>query len=116
MPYFLKLKEEQIEPIEFLSMGEVADLCKKSKEALKKLTERGILPDANFRSPKVLVKRGDRKGEYIDGYRLYSKDFLVPKLVSFIKKNISRGKQVTLEQRSELINMFKEEREYYANN
>lgn len=113
MPYFLRLSaDEEAEPIEFLSLGELAKLCGKSKEAFKKLTERGIMPDANFRTPKALIKRGKKKGQYIKGYRLYSKDFLAPKMVEFMK-GVSRGKQITLEQRSELMTMFQQEREHF---
>lgn len=110
MPYILKITKEK-PPIEFLSLGELAEICGKSKEALKKLIFRGILPDANFRTPRIKSKTGDM----IEGYRLYSKDILVPKLSEYIKKNIHRGKLITIEQRSELINLFEEEREYFNN-
>ena len=114
MPYSLIVKADK-DPVEFISLGELAKLCGKSREAIKKLTERGIMPDANFRSPKVLIRKGEKKGQYIDGYRLYSKTFLVPKLVPFIKSNISRGKLVTLDQRAKLISMFQSERDYFIN-
>ena len=109
--YLLKVSSKAgAKPVEFLTMGEVAKLCKKSRDALKKLTDRGILPDANFRTPNILVKSGGRQGQFIEGYRLYSKDILVPKLVPYIKKNIKKGVLITREQRLELIEMFKEER------
>lgn len=109
--YLLKVSSKAgAKPIEFLTMGEVAKLCKKSRDALKKLTDRGILPDANFRTPNILVKSGERQGQFIEGYRLYSKDILVPKLVPYIKKNIKKGVLITREQRLELIEMFNEER------
>lgn len=109
--YLLKVSSESnSKPVEFLTMGEVAKLCNKSRDALRKLTERGILPDANFRSPDILIKNGENKGETIEGYRLYSKDILVPKLVPYIKENIKKGVLITREQRLELIEMFNEER------
>lgn len=111
MPYFLKLSEDT-EPIEFLSIGEVAELCNRKKVSLVKLTARGIMPEANFRTPPSQIKRGLRKGQYIKGYRLYSKEFLVPRIVEFMK-GVVQGKQITLEQRSELITMFQKEREFY---
>jgi len=114
MPYSLRLSnDEKAKPVEFLSLGELADLCGKSKEALKKLTERGILPEANFRSPKSLIKKGHKKGQYIPGYRLYSKEFLAPKIAEFVKSKVSRGKLITLEQRAELMIMFQQEREHF---
>lgn len=113
MPYFLKLSEsEKEEPIEFVSMGELANICGRSKHTIKKLIERGIMPDANFRTPKALIKRGEKKGEYILGYRLYSKHFLAPKIAKFME-GVSRGKQVTPEQKSELVSIFQSEREYF---
>ena len=112
MPYLLRLSSDTTTaPVEFLTMGEVALLCGKSTDALKKLTQKGILPDANFRTQKILIKNGERQGEYIDGYRLYSKNFLVPKLAPYIKKNIMQVIQITRHQRLDLIDMFNEERE-----
>lgn len=113
MSYFLKLSANEIEqPIEFYSLGELAKLCGKSKEALKKLTERGIMPEANFRTPKSLIRKGKKEGQYIKGYRLYSKEFIAPKIIKFMR-GVSRGKQITLEQRSELMSIFQEERDYF---
>lgn len=112
MPYFLRVKPDQsAPPIEFLTIGELAGLCGKSKDALKKLTDRGILPDANFRTPRIEIKRGEGLGKTREGYRLYSKDVLIPKLVPYIKKNFKRGILITRDQRLELLNMFREERE-----
>ena len=105
MSYKLRLPNKT-EPIEFLTIGEVAKLCNKSTDALKKLTQRGILPDANFRTPPIKTKNG----EETDGYRLYSKDFLVPKLVDFLKNKVSQGVTITHEQQTELYEMFSEER------
>jgi len=114
MSYSLRLTQDRnTEPVNFLTMGEVAHLCGKSTDSLKKLTLRGILPDANFRTPKIKIKRGDNQGTEREGYRLYSKDFLVPILVPYIKKNFKRGILITREQRLELITMFSEERDFY---
>ena len=111
MPYLLRLSNNSAsEPIEFLTMGEVAKLCGKSTDALKKLTQKGILPDANFRTPKILINRGERQGQYREGYRLYSKEFLVPILAPYIKKHFKQGIQITREQKLELITMFNNER------
>lgn len=97
--------------VEFLTLGELANECGKSKDALKSLIDRGIMPDANYRTPATVSKNGDT----IEGYRLYSKEFLVPRLVPYIQKNISRGKLITIEQRSEMLTMFADEREYFEN-
>lgn len=112
MSYFLRLSSDKnSEPIEFLTMGEVAKLCGKSTDALKKLTQRGILPDANFRTPKIAIKKGSSQGNLRDGYRLYSKHTLVPILAPYIKKHFKRGVLITREQRLELIEMFNNERQ-----
>jgi len=50
----------------------------------------------------------------IEGYRLYSKNVLAPKLSKYIRENIHRGKLVTIEQRSALIILFEEEREHFS--
>lgn len=114
--YKLKVSAREDAPyIEFITMGELAKLCGKSKETLKKLTNRGILPDSNFRTNPVEIKRGERQGEYIEGYRLYSKQFLVPKLAPYLKKNIKRGVMITREQHLEIIEMFNWERETLLN-
>lgn len=102
-------------PVEFLTLGELAELCGKSTDTLRKLTKRGILPDANFRTPPTIVKNGADQGKEIEGYRLYSKEYLIPKLVPYIKKNIKQGIMITREQRLDLINMFNEERSQILN-
>ena len=106
MSYTLRLPNKA-EPVEFLTIGEVAKLCNKSTDALKKLTQRGILPDANFRTPTTYTN----DGKEIEGFRLYSKDYLVPELVDFIKKKVRRGVTITVEQKTELYDMFGRERE-----
>lgn len=110
MPYKLKITKDK-PAIEFISLGELADMCDKSKDAFKKLIMRGVLPDANFRTPKTF----DKNGNEVEGHRLYSKDVLVPKLVPYIRKNITQGKLVNIQQKSELITLFEEEREYFEN-
>lgn len=112
MPQTMKLKPGG-DSYEFLTMGELADLMGRSKDSLKKLTEKGIIPDSNFRTKKVLINTGARKGEYIEGYRLYSKDFLAPMLVDFFKEEVRQGKQITIEQKSKLITMFEMERDHF---
>lgn len=97
---------------EFLTMGELAELCGRSRESIKKLTEKGILPEANFRTKSVTIKKGAKTGQQIRGYGLYSKDFLAPMLAEFLKEEISRGKQITIEQKSKLMTMFESEREH----
>lgn len=105
MSYILTLPNKD-EPVEFLTIGEVAKLCNKSTDALKKLTQRGILPDANFRTPPIINKNGVET----EGYRLYSKEVLVPRLVEFLKTKVSQGVTITHEQQRELYKMFSEER------
>lgn len=98
------------QPIVFLTLGELAKLSGKSRHAIQDLIVRGLLPESNFRTPKIPIKRGERAGGYIDGYRLYSKDYLIPKLAPYLKKNIKRGIPITREQQLQLIEMFKEEK------
>lgn len=113
MPFFLRL-QGQPEAIEFLTINELASLCGRKKNSFLRLTESGKFPEANYRTPKAQIKAGKRQGQWIAGKRLYSKEFLVPKIVEFWKKNIKRGLRITIEQRSELMTMFEKEVEYYS--
>lgn len=101
MSFQLKLSNEpNAKKIVFVTIGELATLAGRTKESLKKLTDRGILPESNYRTRK--------------GYRLYSKEFLVPRLVPYLKK-IKQGVEVTPDQRVDLKVMFTEERSHYKN-
>ena len=100
--------------VEFLTISEVTKLCGRSKHSFIKLIDRGIMPDANFRTANKKIKRGLNKGNTIKGDRLYSKDFLVPKVVKIFKE-IQQGKVITPEQRLELCTAFVDERNYYIN-
>lgn len=70
----------------------------RSRDALLKLIDRGIMPDANFRDAQ-------------DG-RLYSKDVLVPALRE-IFKGIGQGKAITIAQRQEILQAFDDERKFF---
>ena len=114
MPYSLKLSNDtEAEAVVFISIGELAELAGRKRVTIRKLIENGIMPDANFRTPRCKINKGLRKGEFIEGYRLYSKDFLAPKLVKFLKEEVTQGKKITIEQRLKLIKLFQEERDYY---
>jgi hypothetical protein len=101
-------------PVEFLTLKELAKACGgRSRYAFEELMDRGIIPDANFRSPSRLIQRGDNMGQEVRGSRLYSKDFLVPKLVT-IFKDIAQGKPITPQQRMDIATAFQEEKEFYT--
>lgn len=113
MSVFLRLSSEA-EPVEFITLGDLAKRCGRSKDALKDLIERGIMPDSNFRTKSLVVeKEGDNFGKPILGRRLYSKEYIVPKLVEYFKKNIKQGKLITVQQRSELATIFEEELKHF---
>lgn len=113
MSYRLKLHANDEEATEFISMSELAKLCNRSKDSLKKLTERGILPESNYRTSKSLITVGAKKGQYIKGHRLYSKNFLAPKIAEFMG-GVTQGKKITTEQKMELINMFQAEKDNFS--
>ena len=115
MGYSLSLPNSS-EPVEFITLGELAKKCGKKKDTLIKLINRNILPDANFRTGGITIKKGDRAGEVMLGHRLYSRDYLTPKLVRYIKKNIKRGSLITIEQESELATLFEDERKHFLGN
>lgn len=104
--------KENKPPIDFFEIEEMADKCKRSKYTFYRLIERGIMPDANFRTPDRVIQRGVKRGKKLKGSRLYSSEFLAPKLISFFK-GVKQGRTITHEQREELIKMFLEEKKFY---
>lgn len=108
MPTKLKLPSQE-EPIEFLKLRELAVLCGRTEQAFKKLIKREIFPECNFRKKS---KKTLPNGNPMLGDKLYSKDFLVPKIVAFMG-TVKKGQKITLEQKTELKIMFQEEREYF---
>ena len=108
MPTYLKLPNNE-EAVEFINLKELASLCGKSKEAFKKLMRRNLFPECNFRKPS---KRRYKSGEKVKGDRLYSKNFLAPKIAE-IMSEVDRGKKITLEQQTKLLIIFREEREHF---
>tara|TARA_Y100000034_G_scaffold29728_1_gene36173 strand:+ start:49882 stop:50223 length:342 start_codon:yes stop_codon:yes gene_type:complete len=113
MPKYLSFPNRE-EPVEFLTLKELATECGRSREGLKKMIKRGILPEANFRTPSRVISRGENEGERMLGYRLYSSEVLVPRLANFIKNEIKQGVRITSEQKCELLMMFNEELDYFT--
>ncbi len=72
------------------------------------------MPDANYRTQTKAVNRGERVGDTVQGARLYSKDFIVPKLVE-IFKGIRQGSQITQDQKVAFTVAFFQESDYYKN-
>ena len=100
--------------VEFLTVEETAKKCGRSRHAFLKLIARGILPDANFRTAPKVVKRGDKIGDVIKGYRLYSKDYLVPKLIVLFR-SIKQGRAITMGQKKALADAFVYEKQFLEN-
>lgn len=98
--------------VAFLTIDETARLCGRGRAAFIKLIYRGLMPDANYRTKSKVMQKGEKRGEKIPGTRIYSKDFLVPKLVS-IFKGISQGKSISMEQRKALSDAFIAEKNYF---
>ena len=110
----IKLKVgASFESVEFITLGELAELSGKSKHSLLKLIERGIMPDANFRTPDKQVKHSPNPDRVIRGNRLYSLEVIVPTLSSYLRDNITQGKKITYEQQVELMDIFQKEREHF---
>ena len=108
MPYKLRLPNHP-EPTEFLSLGELADFCGRSKDTFKKMIHSGQMPEANFRTQSTTVKKGEKAGDTIRGHRLYSKNIIAPRLKKLFA-TISQGKKMTDEQKMELLRSFDYER------
>lgn len=101
-------------PVSFYTIEEMASLCGRTRHAFLKLVQRGLLPDANYRSPSKVIKAGDNRGGKVEGDRLYSVEVLAPLLIE-IFRGIKRGRQITIQQRARLIEAFEKEKKYYSN-
>lgn len=98
------------EPVEFIGVKELATLCGKTSAALIKMTQKGLIPDANFRSPEVVVRKGLYAGSTLKGNRLYSLKVLAPVIVPLIS-SIKWGVTTPTETKLALIEAFKMEKE-----
>ena len=111
--YKLKISGKEEKPrVEFLTIGELSELCGRTTYALRKLVQKGILPDANFRLPEGTNKYNIAVGKEPGGIRLYSKEILVPRIVK-VFKGIKRGKAITIDQKKELLQAFMYEKFYF---
>jgi hypothetical protein len=100
--------------VDFLTIGELGKLCERSKHQMYKYISQGTLPDANFRKPAKVITKGEKKGEKIAGERLFSKDFLAPRIQAIFKEaKIKRGFTVSVEVKQKFYEAFAEEKEYY---
>jgi hypothetical protein len=113
MPYKLRLPNNE-QPTTFYSLGELAEACGRSKDTFKKMIHGGQMPEANFRTPPSIIKKGENMGEEIKGHRLYSRDFLVPKL-KLVFDGVSQGRKMTDEQKMEMYKAFDDERKMLLN-
>lgn len=99
--------------VTFYTIAEVAKASSKSTHALRKLMERGLLPEANFRSQGIQIHTGARAGEQIMGARLYS-EAIFGDLVRWLK-SIKQGRKITPEMEGVIRALFASERTKITN-
>lgn len=100
-------------PVEFLTIKEMAALCgNRGTHSFMKLIKRGLMPDANYRTEGTVIGTGERVGTEVQGARLYSKNYLAPKLIE-IFKTVYQGKKLTMDQRQKLAEAFTSEKKYF---
>ena len=95
--------------VTFYTISEVAKASGKEGCTIRKLIERGLLPEANFRSTKTVIRVGNRAGESIPGVRLYS-EAIYEDLTRWLR-SVRKGSKITPEMSLEVTRLFKSERE-----
>lgn len=98
--------------VKFYTIAEVAKAAGKTGAALRKLMERGLLPEANYRSSSVEIKTGERSGEKMKGSRLYS-EAIYPELVEWLK-SVKQGSKISPEMELSIRRLFESERSKIA--
>lgn len=106
----IELSISENKKVKFYRISEMAALCGRTNKAFYKLIDRGIMPDANFRTPNRIIEKGHLRGSEMLGERLYSVDYLAPKLIE-IFKTVKQGRTITIETKQALWEAFSYERE-----
>lgn len=94
----------------------IADLAKhsgKSASTIRKMIERKLLPESNYRLPKTTIQKGDRAGEEVLGARIYSSAVFTD-IVKWLKK-VKRGKKVSEALALEIRLVMRTEKEKLSN-
>lgn len=105
--YNYEVNGKEVECITILGLAQMSN---RSAIAIRKMIEKGILPEANFRGTPVLFSRGVNAGVTFKGQRLYSME-LAHDLSKYIKSNLRRGSKVTDRQKLNIQKIFEIERE-----
>jgi hypothetical protein len=90
--------------VEVVTIGQLAEMCGRKVITLRKMEERGILPEPVIRGKSMTNKSGDK----LPGKRLYSINFA--KKIAEILKNVSQGVAITNEQKRQITLAYQEEK------
>lgn len=90
--------------VTFYTISEVAKAAGKTPAAIRKLIERGILPEANFRSKSNV----ERDGVPVPGTRLYSAA-IYDDLIAWLK-SVKRGSKINDDMLHTVVLLFDQER------
>jgi len=107
---FEKTEKYQIggKEVTFVTINEIAKKCKRKSDSLIVLEKKGVLPEANYRSPTYT----SLTGALIKGKRLYSVQ-LAEKLIPIFCLKIKQGIKIDVLVVNELKILFNNESSYF---
>lgn len=88
--------------VEVVTISGLAELSERSQKTIRKMMERGILPEANIRTPETPKQEGSR---------LYTYNMAID--VAKIIKNFAQGVKVTENQKQAIRDLFMHEKIEY---
>lgn len=89
----------------FYTLYELASKCERLPQSLRKLEKKGILPEANFRTPDETFDDFKRRGK-----RLYS-EALVEEIALIFSNEVRKGVTISEDTKIKLRIAFKKEKE-----
>ena len=97
-------------PVECVSLSEIAKLSGKRSATLRKWEQCGWIPKANFRTQPIPLKSGKKRV----GYRLYTKEIAIQMAV--VIQRVEKGVKIPNEVIRKLHELSKTERQKYLTN
>jgi hypothetical protein len=83
-----------------LTISEFAKVIGRSVETVRKMEDRGIMPQSNYRMPPYKDGR--------QGPRVYTLDLALS--IKSVMEEVSQGREITLEQRAKIASAFENEK------
>lgn len=90
--------------VEVLTIGALAKEINRTPAYLRKMIERGLLPEANLRT----AGGQSKSGEQVEGNRLYSRELVTELKTVF--QNVKQGREMSIEQKQAIFQAFENEK------